>query len=140
MSTRKLTIVVPKPISNDAPDLRDVLGAVAAELTVTGPDAALVALAQRYAEEIEHARELMDESDRIMRQCIDEGNEALLQQVRRLRRRIELAETVTKLGPLLNNALADLLATPAARAKGGIKPSPTAAGRLAQLRSIGGEG
>jgi len=47
------------------------------------------------------------------------------------------AETVAKLGPHLNKALADLLATPASRAKGA-RPPAKAAGRLAQLRGEAG--
>lgn len=136
----KLTIVVPPALSDDAPNLVDALASVLTEITLTAADGVLVALAQRYAEEIEHARDLRDESDRLMRRAIDDGADGLYEQIKRLRRRIELAETVTKIGPLLNKALEDLLATPAARAKGGIKASPTAAGRMEQLRSavVGG--
>jgi len=138
VSPRKL-VVVPKPLGDVTPNLTDALAAVVGELGPEAVDHVLVALAQRYAEEIEHARAIRDESDLLMRRAIDEGHDGLYEQVKRLRRRIELAETVTKVGPLLNKALEDLLATPAARAKGGVKASPTAAGRMAQLRGdVGG--
>jgi hypothetical protein len=130
--------IVPKIVDShlDAPDLRDAVHAVLAELTPTALDGPLVALVQRYAKEIEHAIELVVEAERLAEAAAEEGDFYLSQEVQRLKRKIEKAEIVAKIGPLLNKALGDLLATPAARAgasKAGA--SPAAAGRLASLRS-----
>lgn len=131
--TKRLT-VVPKTISVDAPDLRDALQAVIAELAPTDVDRPLYALAMHYAEQIEQARDAQNEAARIMMQTIDEGESGLYEQVKRLRRRIELSETVAKCGPLLQAALTELLATPAAKAKHEKTKSATGAARMAQLR------
>lgn len=130
--------VVPKPLVVDAPDLRDAIVNVMAELAPTDVDRPLFALALLYADELAQAREIRDDSDRLMREMIEQGEEALLSQLRRLRRRIELAETVAKVGPLLQAALSDLLATPAAKAKAQKTVSPTAAGQMSRLRAEAG--
>jgi hypothetical protein len=128
--------VVPKIVDShlDAPDLRDAVHAVIAQLTLTPQDAPLVALAQRYAKEIELAVELAAEAERLSVRAAEEGDFFLSRDVATLRAKVERGEVVAKIGPLLNRALSDLLATPAARGKSGKSDGP-AAGRLASLRS-----
>lgn len=117
----------------EAPDLRDVIHSLKAEFEVESRDRALIALALRYAAEIEDAAELTADVERMLEKAAEAGDHYLSLEVKRLRRRIELAETVAKIGPHLNKALADLMATPASRSKGaGAKPK--AAGRLQQLQ------
>lgn len=118
----------------DAPDLRDAVATRLAAMKLTDADQPLAALAQRYAKEVEHAAEQVAEAERLLERAAEEGDYFLGMEVRRLRRRIELSEIVAKVGPLLHRALADLAPPPAARAKGAGAVSPTAAGRLQQLR------
>jgi len=117
----------------EAPDLRDVIHELKAQLELDTKDRALIALALRYAAEIEDAAELTADVERMLEKAAEAGDHYLSLEVKRLRRRIELAETVAKLGPHLNKALADLLATPASRAKGAA-PTAKPAGRLQQLQ------
>jgi hypothetical protein len=137
MPSRKLAIVPPVVDSHlDAPDLRDAVHAVVAELTLTPADGPLVALVQRYAKEIELSVALTAEAEELSAKAALEGDFFLARDVATLRAKVERGEVVAKIGPLLNRALSDLLAAPAARAKAaGGKPSPAAAGRLAQLRT-----
>lgn len=113
----------------EAPDLRDALAA----LEVEDVDRPLLALARRYAAEIEDAAELTAEAERILERAAEDGEYYIGLDVKRLRRRIELAETVAKLGPALTRVLEELMATPAVRAKIG-KKTPNTNGRLSQLR------
>lgn len=138
MATRKTTsgaaiTLLPKLLdpNREAPNLVDAIAEHIDELQAEAVDRPLVALALRYAAEIEDAAELTAEAERLMQQSVDEGDYYTRQAVTRLRRRIELAETVAKVGPLLRQALVDLNAAPAARKSG---RKTTGAGRLAQLQ------
>lgn len=122
----------------EAPDLRDAVHKLRAKLIEQGDTAALdeplLALAQRYAAQIEEAAELEADSERLLESAAEAGEYFLGLEVKRLRRRIELAEIVAKIGPHLNRALADLQATPAARAKSSPAKPARPASRLQQLQ------
>lgn len=136
MTSRKTTsgatvTLLPKLLDphREAPDLRDALAA----LEVEDVDKPLLALARRYASEIEDAAELVAESERLLEKAAEEGDVYARLEINRLRRRIELAETVSKLGPALTRVLEELMATPAVRAKIG-KKQQTTGGRLSQMQ------
>lgn len=142
MATRKTTsgaaiTLLPKLLdpNREAPNLVDAIARHAREMQAEAMDEPLVALALRYAAEIEDAAELTAEAERLLVQAADEGDYFARKEIARLRRRIELAETVAKVGPLLRQALVDLNAAPAAR-KGGRKT--VGAGRLQQLQGEAG--
>jgi hypothetical protein len=124
----------------DAPDLRVAVATAVDALreleAITDADAALVALARRYAERIEAAVDLLVVADDLWHAAVVGGEGGLAQRVDRLVRDLEVHELVAKLGSELQKTLESLGATPAARAKIGLK-KPTPGNRLQQLREAG---
>ncbi|WP_235017857.1 terminase small subunit [Thermomonospora echinospora] len=128
-----------EPQTNDreTPNLcQAVLGALEAMTWLTESDSALIALALRYADEIEQATEQAAELERLTRDLA--GDEGAYKRLKALEAKVDVTKRVGWLGPQLQGVLRDLGGTPAARkAMGADKP---VGGRLAELRRGAGKG
>ncbi len=124
-------------INLEVPDLRIVVARLLADLDLDKTrDAPAVALVQRYAAEIENANRQYAEVVALCQRADDEqqwfafGNE-----LKRLTKRADVTDTVTKLGPLLLKALSELGGTPLGRKLLDKTSGEKQGGRLSQLRN-----
>jgi hypothetical protein len=111
-----------------------------AEMPWLGPsDAALAALAQRLAAEIEDAADRAAELAALRREILREygDDESVVQRLERLEAAYDVTKIVGWLGPQLQGVLRDLGGTPATRRK--LQPETKVEGRLAQLRAVAGQ-
>ena len=121
------------------PDLRDGLEEALAELRklafVTNADLAMVALAQRYATEIEQVIDNAAEADVLWREAVRLGGDERMLFVKRLERleaKCEVTKMIGWLGPQLQGVLRDLGGASVAR-KAMEKKNPIG-GRLGAIR------
>ena len=135
-STRRLAAIPAEAPKERAPDLRDAVKASVAEMDWCTPgDAAMKALAQRLAQEIETAIDRAEELAALQREAA--GDLDVYKRLRALEAMCSVTKTVGWLGPQLQGVLRDLGGAPVAR-KGMVKDKQVG-GRLAQLRAAAGQ-
>lgn len=115
-----------------------------AALPTEDVDAAIVHLAQLFAEKIDRADALAASAAKLARDVLAEhGPEsALFERVDALAAKVSARDTLDRLGARLQAALVELGATPKSRSAGGkgAAPARPAASTLAGLRVAGGTG
>jgi hypothetical protein len=122
----------PEPTARQVPDLRVSVAEAINGMTWLSPsDAAIKALAMRYADEIEQVTERAD----LLRDLQSEvgGDPGLFKRLQKLEAMCDVTKTVGWLGQQLQGVLRDLGGTPAARKA--MAESKPIGGRLAQLRA-----
>lgn len=129
---RKLT-AVPTPAQHpDPPDLREAVERALDDMTWLKPsDDGLMALARKYAAEIEKARDRLTELEDLYGES--RGDMSVIKRLQKLEAMCDVTKTIGWLGPQLQGVLRDLGGTPTARAA--MKPDKPIGGRLAQLRA-----
>jgi hypothetical protein len=127
---------VPAPLVKKPPDLREaVADAVKGMAWLRPSDAAITALALRYADEIEQVAARAE----LLRELQAEvgGDRDLFKRLQKLEAMCEVTKTVGWLGQQLQGVLRDLGGTPASRQA--MQQDKPIGGRLAQLRAEAGE-
>lgn len=129
---RRLAAVPAEAPKERAPDLRDaVKDSIGKMAWCTPADAAMKALAQRLAQEIETAIDRAEELAALQRDAA--GDLDVYKRLKNLEAMCSVTKTVGWLGPQLQGVLRDLGGAPGAR-KTLAKDKPVG-GRLAQLRA-----
>lgn len=113
MATRKRgnLAAVPEKTYPSPPDLREALDeAITAMQWLTSQDLAMMALAKRYAHQIETAIERADELEELWTQAHKMGDERDLfrKRLERLEQQVEVTKLVGWLGPQLQGVLRDM--------------------------------
>ena len=131
-------------MSEDRVTLLASVDRAVAALPTQDDDAAIVHLAQHYADKIDRAEARAASAAKLAREVMAEhGPEsALFERVDALAAKVSARDTLDRLGARLQAALVELGATPKARAAGGkgAPPARPAASSLAGLRVAGGTG
>lgn len=129
---RRLAAVPAEAPKERAPDLRDAVKDALGQMSWCTPaDAAMKALAQRLAQEIEAAVDRAEELAALQRDAA--GDLDVYKRLKNLEAMCSVTKTVGWLGPQLQGVLRDLGGAPGAR-KALAKDKPVG-GRLAQLRA-----
>lgn len=132
MATQRRLSAVPVDVPERAPDLRDAVRVSADAMDwLTPADAAMKALAQRLAQEIETAIDRADQLAALQREAA--GDLDIYKRLKNLEAMCSITKTVGWLGPQLQGVLRDLGGAPAARKA--LKADRPIGGRLAQLRA-----
>lgn len=102
-------------------------------------DAAVVALAERYADDIDQAEVVTAQGGRVLDELCGVVDESTYERLRALLTRIERTTVLGLLGPKLQSALVELGMTPRVRAeiarKGGVSNEPVGTSVLDQYRA-----
>jgi len=129
---RRLAAVPAEAPRERAPDLRDAVKSSIGQMSWCTPaDAAMQALAQRLAQEIETAIDRAEEIAALQREAA--GDLDVYKRLRNLEAMCSVTKTVGWLGPQLQGVLRDLGAAPGARKA--LTADKPVGGRLAQLRA-----
>lgn len=118
---------------------RWALEAALAALPLLGQDGAAVALARRYADDMDEAAVVSTGAARLLEEAGDLLPEAAYERLRALAARVEQTTVLATLGPKYLAVLAELGMSPRARAdvtrKGGVPGDPPADNPLARYRA-----
>ncbi|MGE0359008.1 MAG: hypothetical protein AB7P08_19040 [Burkholderiales bacterium] len=101
-------------------------------------DRAAFELARVYARQLDAAAVVRRAADKALREAAEAGDEYLVEQVTALRAKLGERECVDRIGARLHALLAELGATPKARAGVGKPPAPSSSGggALGKLRAV----
>ena len=110
------------------------------ELATVDVDAAIVHLAELYADEIDKAAAWRARADRAARKVREEHGDdsALYEEVEALRAKLSERTALLALGKQLQSALVELGATPRSRKAKSGSPTPPATSPLAAFRALNG--